>query len=70
MIEELKQEIHELKRQIFELRRQVNELRSNKKQYINNVTDTEIILTDTLNDEDKYKIYIMSGNIVREKVGE
>ena len=35
-----------------------------------NVTDTEIILTDTLNDEDKYKICIMSSNIIVERVGD
>ena len=37
---------------------------------INTITDTEIILTDSLNDDDKYVIKIMSGNIFVEKVGE
>ena len=30
----------------------------------------QIVLTDTLNDNDKYIIKIMSGNLVIEKVGD
>ena len=67
----MNEKILELENMIKALQQEVAELkRAKNKKYGNNVTDTEIILTDTLNDEDKYKICIMSSNIIVERVGD
>ena len=63
--------ILELEEKIKMLEQEVAELKRNKdKKFAPNVTDTDIILIDTLNDEDKYKICVMSGNVMAEKVGD
>ena len=63
--------ILELEERIKMLEQEVAELKRNKdKKFAPNVTDTDIILIDTLNDEDKYKICVMSGNVMAEKVGD
>ena len=52
--------ILELEEKIKMLEQEVAELKRNKdKKFAPNVTDTDIILIDTLNDEDKYKICVM-----------
>ena len=67
----MNEKILELEKMVKALQQEVTELKKAKnKKYGHNVTDTEIILTDTLNDEDKYKICIMSSNIIVEKVGD
>ena len=63
--------ILELEERIKMLEQEVAELKRNKdKKFAPNVTDMDIELIDSLNDEDRYKICIMSGNIMAEKVGE
>ena len=62
--------ILELEKKILELQKEILTLKKSKARHACNVTDTEVILTDTLNDEDKYKICIMSSNIVFKKVGD
>lgn len=61
---EMEAKIKKLEKEILALKK------DNTKKHANNVTDTDIILIDTLNDEDKYKICIMSGNVMAEKVGD
>ena len=67
----MNEKILELEKMVKALQQEVTELKRVKYEKCgHNVTDTEIILTDTLNDEDKYKICIMSSNIIVEKVGD
>ena len=66
-IEQLEKEVQELRNEM-NLMRQLREQR--RKERLARITDTEITLTDSLNDEDKYAIKIMSGHIITEKVGE
>ena len=67
----MNEKILELEKMVKALQQEVTELkRAKNKKCGHNVTDTEIILTDTLNDEDKYKICIMSSNIIVERVGD
>ena len=42
----------------------------NKQNENNENNEYQIVLTDSLNDNDKYIIKIMSGNLVIEKVGD
>ena len=67
-MEEIYKEIKQLKERIVDLENELSLLKRNKRKEINNITNTDIILTDTLNDKDKYKICIMSGNLIVEKV--
>ena len=67
----MNEKILELENMIKALQKEVADLKRVKYEKCgHNVTDTEIILTDTLNDEDKYKICIMSSNIIVERVGD
>ena len=66
-IELLEEEVNKLKSEISAMKQHRE---NKKKEHINTITDTEIILTDSLNDDDRYVIKIMSGNIFVEKVGE
>lgn len=65
----MEDKILELEKKILELQKEILSLKRNTAKYAN-VTDTEIILTDTLNDEDRYKVCIMSSNLIVEKVGD
>ena len=64
-----KEKIEQLEKEIFILKDEITKMRQNR-EHFNKITDTEITLTDTLNDDDMYVIKIMSGNLFIEKVGE
>lgn len=64
-----KEKIEQLEKEISILKDEITKMRQNR-EHFNKITDTEITLTDTLNDDDMYVIKIMSGNLFIEKVGE
>lgn len=65
-----KEKIEQLENRIQELENKLAKREERRQEKINKVTDTEITLTDMLNDEDRYTIRIYSGNLIVEKVGE
>ena len=64
-----KEKIEQLEKEISILKDEITKMRQNR-EHFNKITDTEITLTDTLNDDDMYVVKIMSGNLFIEKVGE
>ena len=65
--------MEELKKKIEVLEKQVAELIQSRKEYnvkIATITDSRIVLIDSLNENDKYALTIKSGNIDIEKVGD
>lgn len=66
-IEQLENRVQELENELARIKQRREERRQER---LKKVTDTEITLTDMLNDDDRYTIRIYSGNLIVEKVGE
>lgn len=66
-IEQLENRVQELENELARIKQRREERRQ---EMLKKVTDTEITLTDMLNDDDRYTIRIYSGNLIVEKAGE